>query len=82
MGFGHTSVYRLIRAIKRLLEVYFYGGGPAPSVPITEQRIPKTWRNDQLIARYRDGETLEELATSFGISIARVHQVILRWSVG
>jgi DNA-binding NarL/FixJ family response regulator len=33
-------------------------------------------RNREIIDAYRQGKTLEHIATALGISIARVHQII------
>jgi Mor family transcriptional regulator len=59
---------------------FFYEGIPLPEKPITEQRIPKSQRNDLIIADYEAGMTLDEIGKTFGISAQRVHQIILRWS--
>ena len=79
-GFGRASIYRLVRAIQRYITVYFYGNLPAPKTPITDRHVPKDMRNTLIIKRYKDGETLEDLAQAFSLSVARVHQIIMRWS--
>ncbi len=38
--------------------------------------IPQTGRNQAIVDAYRRGETLERIAGTFEISIARAHQII------
>ncbi len=38
--------------------------------------IPLTDRNQAIIVAYERGETLERIAATFEISIARVHQIL------
>ncbi len=38
--------------------------------------LPLTDRNQAIIAAYQRGETLERIAATFEISIARVHQIL------
>jgi transposase len=51
-----------------------------PEKPITRKHVPKSERNAQIIAAYAQGKTLEDIAILFGISIARVHQILIRWA--
>jgi Mor family transcriptional regulator len=47
--------------------------------PVSNYRIPKADRNQQIIACFEHGDTLAEIARDFHISINRVHQIIKRW---
>ena len=73
-----TIVHSLEKATLNVLE-WLYASQKLPQQPVTKFRLPKTERNNQIIERYAQGDTLEELSRDFGISTARVHQIIQRW---
>jgi hypothetical protein len=64
---AETAMERLLFAlyVERTMPEY-----PWPS------NSPLYERNRAIIDAYRHGETLERIASAFGISIARVHQII------
>jgi predicted DNA-binding protein YlxM (UPF0122 family) len=39
---------------------------------------PQTRRNENILARYKDGQSLREIGSYFDISHQRVHAIILR----
>lgn len=92
MKAAHQLVYRLMTptdigavllpslnfAVSRLLEC-LYLGIPLPEQPTTEKHISKEERNNVICERYSAGETLESIASTFGLSIQWVHQIIHRW---
>ena len=47
---------------------------------ITYKHISKDARNQRIIQLYNEGETLESLAELFELSVARIHQIVVRWS--
>ena len=52
-----------------------YYDTPMPDYP-WPSNIPLTERNQAIIEAYQRGETLERIAATFEISIARVHQIL------
>jgi Mor family transcriptional regulator len=50
---------------------------PFPNEPQTD-RIEKTDRNAEIIARYEAGETGASIAQDFGVSEHRVNQIVRR----
>jgi len=44
--------------------------------PLPEKALLKTERNKLICERHATGETLERLASEFGISFQRVHQIV------
>lgn len=77
-GVGTVPLPTLNTAANRLLE-RLYWDIPLPQMPVTEKHIPKEERNVLICERYREGETLEGIAPTFGLSVQRVHQIIRRW---
>jgi Mor family transcriptional regulator len=53
-----------------------YIGQKLPSSPLTDHTPVKLERNRQMRARYAKGETVVELAKTFGISQQRVSQIL------
>ena len=74
-GFDNGPVYRLKRAIRRILK-HMYLDRPLPESPISYSTPNKTERNREIVRRYEMGETLEDLAAMYAISIARVHEIV------
>jgi hypothetical protein len=48
-----------------------------PEQPLT-YRAEKTARNDEIRRRYQEGESIPELAKAYGLSNARIHQILHR----
>ncbi len=44
--------------------------------PVKYQKVEQTDRNRKMCQRYKQGDTLYEIARDYNISIARVHQII------
>jgi len=74
-----TPLHNLEKAVAAILQRLYAFQNP-PESPLTHKHISKSERNQQIIEKYRNGSTLEELAAEFGISHQRVHQIIQRWS--
>ncbi len=55
---------------------YLYWGTTPPHQPLFDGTLPKLDRNKEIITRYTAGETIPELAEVFGISRARIHQIL------
>ena len=62
-------------AIVKLLED-LYLDIVLPDAPISRKHVSKAERNAQIILRYMNGHTLEEIAQEFGISVQRTHQIV------
>lgn len=77
-GLNTNAVPPLRVAIQRVLEL-LYQDTPHSSIPITHKHHALTQRNAAICARHTAGDTLNEIAEQFGISIQRVHQIIKRW---
>jgi hypothetical protein len=73
-GFRPGAVFSTETAMERLL-VALYVETTMPEYP-WPSNSPMSERNQAIMDAYRQGETLEHIATVFGISIARVHQII------
>jgi hypothetical protein len=68
--------FSLKRRCSALLWLYIYDT-TMPDYP-WPSNIPLTERNQAIIEAYQHGETLERIAATFEISIARVHQILKR----
>lgn len=68
----------LTQADKAILKFsnLLYKEKPSSKIPISDESKPKYERNADLKSRYRAGESIPKLAEVFGISWARVHQII------
>lgn len=71
-GFQPTSRYTLLEAIHYLSHLLNLGKLKP------EHGKEKQNRNAQILALYKEGHSLTELAQRFNISEQRVHQIILR----
>ncbi|MFP4324223.1 MAG: helix-turn-helix domain-containing protein [Anaerolineales bacterium] len=70
-----TSVHSLETATQTVLRL-LYSGQPTPQNPQSNKTPRKVKRNDEIRERYAQGETIPELAKAFGLSNARVHQIL------
>ncbi len=61
-------------AMQRFIVALYYDT-TMPDYP-WPSNIPLTERNQAIIEAYQRGETLERIAATFEISIARVHQIL------
>ncbi len=73
-GFGHGAVFLAETAMQCVI-VALYNNATMPDYP-RPSNILLTERNQVIIQAYRRGETLERIAATFEISIARVHQIL------
>ena len=74
-GFQHTSLPSLKASVHALLKIL----SPAQdgdSNPVSYLKDKKTERNLKMFKRYQSGDTLAAIANDYGISIARVHQIV------
>ena len=69
------SVHSLKQATQAVL-LLLYRDQPVPQFPKSDKWKRKTRRNEQIRARYAEGESIPELAKAFGLSNARVHQIL------
>ena len=53
-----------------------YNWLPAPDRPISDNHEIKVDRNEEIRRRYAAGEDVRKLAEEYGISIARLHQIL------
>ena len=71
-----------VRGLQRLVEAINYGmlllyiGQKVPMFPLTDHTPSKPARNQEIRARYGQGETMVDLAATFGVSQQRVSQII------
>jgi len=72
-----SIVFSLENAVSRILEL-LYQDIPLHPTPQTDGAKPKSERNTEIHARYASGETVPELAETYGISQQRVHQILKR----
>ncbi|MCU0463923.1 MAG: hypothetical protein MUF38_05090 [Anaerolineae bacterium] len=77
-GITDAALPNLSAAIFRLLEI-LYSDEPQPLNPISNKHLSNAERNGQICARHAAGDTLEEIAKDFNLSLQRVHQIIHRW---
>ncbi|MEO1644275.1 MAG: sigma factor-like helix-turn-helix DNA-binding protein [Chloroflexota bacterium] len=74
-GFDTIAVQRLHEYCKYLVSLHYKHQEPAEQ-PVTDGTPAKTSRNRLIYERYRAGESLSELATVFGVSSQRIHQIV------
>src|SRR5450631_2028221 len=74
-GCDDVASLTLSQAAARILD-WLYDGIPLPQVLQPNQTQPKIVRNDEIRKRYAAGETLAALATEYGVSKQRVHQIL------
>jgi|GEM_PF-4027802 len=69
-------VYDLKSATRLVLkELYGLESSPSESIP---NKPKKTRRNDEIRDRYKNGESIPQLAVAYGLSNARIHQILHR----
>lgn len=68
--FGKTLNWPTLRLVYRL-----YKDIPLLHEPINHKNPPKTTRNADICARHNAGETLQEIAAVYDISLQRVHEI-------
>ncbi len=73
-GFGHGAVFLAETAMQCFIVALYYDT-TMPDYP-WPSNIPLTERNQAILEAYERGETLERIAAAYGISIARVHQIL------
>jgi len=56
--------------------VLVYIAQPTPAGPLSDYTPAKCQRNEEIRARYAQGEPATVLARQFGISYQRVHQIV------
>ena len=64
------------RSASKFFVWHLYLNIPAPEVPVSQETPIKVARNDELRKRYEGGESISKLARAFGLSNARVHQIL------
>jgi len=69
------SVHSLKQATQAVL-LLLYRDQPIRQVPKSDKLKRKTRRNKQIRAQYAEGESIPELAKAFGLSNARIHQIL------
>lgn len=74
-GYDNLANLTVSQAASRILD-WLYDGIPLPEVLQPNQTQPKITRNEAIRKRYAAGETLVSLATEYGISKQRVHQIV------
>jgi hypothetical protein len=62
-----TALHSVEKAAQGFLK-RLYGSNPPPAQPVSNFRIAKTDRNQQIIARFERGNTLAKIAVDFNIS--------------
>jgi Mor family transcriptional regulator len=62
-------------AVQTVLQI-LYKDQPPPTKPLPNRVSPKQKRNEEIRARYKAGETLEQLAKEYGVSFQRIQQII------
>ena len=73
-GLDHTAVPQLAEAIEVLLAILY---SPEYYIPApASDNAPKTERNEELCMLYTQGWSAPGLAVKFGISKARVYQIL------
>lgn len=78
-GLGATSLPLLKIAAKIIVSAQYPSLDELES-PISYKHVSKDQRNQRIIQLYNEGFTLESLAELFDLSVARVHQIIVRWN--
>lgn len=66
---------RYKESVRRILKALYIDHPPVES-PVNRRTKEKKERNKKIRSRYEDGDTLKTLSEEFGISIARVHEII------
>jgi hypothetical protein len=74
-GFDITRIPSMNTAIQRVLDL-LYLGIPRPTTPVLPEYLSKLERNEQIRARYADGESIADLARAYQISDQRVFQIL------
>lgn len=74
-GFQHISLPSLKGSVSRLLRI-LYSDSSLNTTPVSYLKEEKTDRNQSMLDRHKHGDTLAEIAHDYGISVARVHQII------
>ena len=75
-GLDHTAVPQLAEAIEVLLAILY---SPEYYIPApASDNGPKTERNEELCMLYTQGWSVPTLVAKFGISKARVYQILKR----
>ena len=73
-GFEHTVVPDLVDASMILLAVLYH---PATYIPVPPPfNAPKHDRNDEICTRYLEGWSIRRLSREYGVSKARVYQIL------
>jgi hypothetical protein len=75
-GWG-TLFFSVESAVAEIIH-RLYSGFISPTTPQSDKTPSKAGRNAEILARYAAGETVIDLAAEYGISPARVYQIISR----
>lgn len=76
-GIGTVPLPSVDAAVSLLVE-RLYQGIPLPLEPVTEKTASKDERNNLICELYAMGDALEAIASTFSISVQRVHQIVCR----
>jgi hypothetical protein len=63
-------------AVFRILKELYPDPQPAATEPKSRKTPKKTGRNNEIRRRYKNGETMAQLAQHFSLSEQRIHQII------
>ena len=74
-GLEHTPGSNLPLAVSSVVQ-RLYTNVTLPRQPITYKHVNKSQRNRLIRQRYEAGETLQEIADAFGVSVQRIHQIL------
>jgi hypothetical protein len=73
-GFYDTSIYNISVATQCVIKQLYKDYPPAEA--LYYKNIPARKRNQEIVQRYANGESLSNLSTIYGISEQRIHQII------
>lgn len=72
---GGSFVFSLENAITRLVD-HLYRGLPLPIAPQSQGTPKQEQRNAEVRAKYEAGAGVPDLASEYGVSVARVYQIL------
>ena len=73
-GYGPIACLTPLQAVRRVL-YRLYDGIPLPSTLQPNKTQKQSDRNAEIRRRYAAGESLLDLATEYGLSKQRIHQI-------
>ena len=75
-GFQHLSSLTPLQAVQRVL-ARLYQGIPLPLTLQPNRTQKQSNRNANIYRRHASGESLVDLASEYGISKQRIHQIVI-----